>query len=344
MRVAIDTSPLTGGHSVRGIGFYTRYLLAALQNYHPEITILEKITDDADLVHYPFFDLYFLSLPLRKPKPTVVTVHDVIPLMLPDHFPAGIKGKLKLAIQKFSLGFASAIVTDSDHSKHDIHDKLGIPLEKIHVVYLAVDASYQQLPKDQAEKLIEKFHLPKRYVLFVGDVNYNKNIQGLIKAFAKTADTSLQLVLVGKAFTNIDIPETKQITALIAALGLQNRVTILGFVEDVEKIALYNSALAYVQPSYYEGFGLPVLEAFSCGTPVISSNRSSLEEIIGDAAFAINPDNLQEITSALDRVASDESLRVQLAVAGKERAKQFTQQRFADEMARVYESVLPKKS
>lgn len=339
MKVAIDTSPLKSGHSTRGIGYYTRYLLDSLTKYCPEVTIVKDTIAGADIVHYPFFDLYFLTLPLRKPKPTVVTIHDVIPLVFADKFPAGHKGRLKLQLQKFSLSSAKAIITDSYHSKVDITKYLGIHENKVHVAYLAVDEKFCKLDEQTKQKMKDKYSLPDIFFLYIGDVNYNKNIPNLIRAFTKLPHDQAHLVLVGKAFENKNIPEVQEINHLIEHSEKLHQIHVLGFVPDEDIVALYNLATAYVQPSLYEGFGLPVLEAMQCGTPVISSDRSSLKEIIGDTALVIDPEDKGSIRHAFQKVLDDEPLRQDLSQRGLIQAQKFTQKNFATQTVNVYQEV-----
>jgi len=180
MHIAINDSPLSSGHSARGVGVYTKLLIESLRKYVPEhsytlFTRPENIPKDADVVHYPFFDPFFLTLPLRKFRPTVVTVHDLIPLVFPSHFPKGIRGSIKWQIQKMALRGVSHIITDSDTSKNDVAAIVGFPKERIHTVYLAASSAFSK-PIPSKTKL----HLPKMYVLFVGDVNWNKNVYGLL--------------------------------------------------------------------------------------------------------------------------------------------------------------------
>lgn len=339
MNIAIDTSPLRSGHSNRGIGHYTRYLLSALEKFYPDLHILKDTTSGADIVHYPYFDLYFLTLPIKKPKPTIVVIHDAIPLVFLDKFPSGIKGKIKLHVQKFSLGSTKAIITVSHHSKTDIVKYLGVPADKIHVIHLAVDEKFQPVDERVKQAIKQKYDLPDSFFLYVGDVNYNKNIPRLVEAFARLPDDRAHLVLAGKAFENKSLPEVQTIEQATQESGKSSYVHTIGFVPDEDVVALYNLATAYVQPSLYEGFGLPVLEAMQCGTPVISSDTSSLKEIIGDAAFVIDPHSSDSITRAFEKILSDDALRQNLGQRGLVQAAKFSQKEFADQTVQVYEKV-----
>ncbi len=336
MKVSIDTSPLHSGHSVRGIGYYTKYLLAALQEHYPEILASGKQTD---ILHYPFFDIFFLTLPILKTKPTIVTIHDVIPLVYPNEFPAGIRGNIKRMVQQFSLLGVKAVLTDSEHSKRDIATYLHINPEKIYVAYLAVSDMLKPLPKNSLGKIREQYNLPETFFLHVGDINYNKNVMGLLEAFAHMHDTTASLVFVGKVFEHVHQREVIEVKNSIEKHELQNRVKLIGFVPDEDMTALYNLAVACVHPSFYEGFGMPPLEAMQCGTPVISSDRSSLKEVIGDATYIVNPDDIESIAAGLEAVLHSTDLQNELSQKGIEQASKFTGKRFADETVAVYQRV-----
>jgi glycosyltransferase involved in cell wall biosynthesis len=342
MKVALDVSPLKTGHQFRGIGIYTQNLKEAFEksrisDFNFELVEGRKIPADCDLVHYPFFDLFFLTLPLNKPKPTVVTIHDVIPLVFPQNYPPGLKGSLKFQGQKFSLKGVKAVITDSKNSQKDIFKYLNYPLEKIYVVPLA-PASHFKVIKEESllNNVRKKYNLPNNFVLYVGDVNYNKNILGLIKSFAGLkGETSL--VLIGKAFLEKNLPETKEIEKLIKSLKLEKKVFLLGFLPTQDLVAVYNLASVYCQPSFYEGFGLPVLEAMACGCPVVAAKTSSLPEICGQAAILVDPKNINDMIKGLEKAFLEkESLREK----GLVQAKKFSWGKTAQKTYEVYQKVV----
>lgn len=353
MRVAIDTSPLQDGHRVRGVGVYTKLLIESLQKYEPKhsyhfFTQGQKVPKNVDLVHYPYFDPFFLTLPLFKSKPTVVTIHDLIPIAYPDKFPRGIRGEVKWQIQRLSLRGVKMIITDSQASKGDIHKFSGIRKKNIGVVYLAPAELFQPITDARLlDKIRKRYNLPGPYLLYVGDVNWNKNVAGLLRSFAaiKPSQTpkDLRLVLVGKAFTDDTITETVQLNTLLTKLDLRDRVVRSGYVPEEDLAALYSTACVYVQPSFAEGFGLPILEAMACGCPVIAANASSLAEIAGPA-IQVDPHNFSKITqkilevlhwdTATDRDARGKSLQW---------ASRFSWRKVAAETAAVYEKVVARK-
>lgn len=352
MKVGLDTSPLKTNHQFRGIGTYTQNLINAFKKTqipHFEFKLIEKrkIPQDCDLVHYPYFDLFFLTLPLKKPKPTVVTIHDVIPLVFPQHYLPGIKGKIKFQIQKFSLKNVKAVITDSENSKKDLFKYLNYPKEKIYVVPLASSEIFKPAKSTiLLDRIKEKYNLPEKFILYVGDVNYNKNISGLIKAFKllHTSQVSLdssevKLVLVGKAFTDEDLKETQELVQLISSLKLEKKIIRLGWIPQEDLVGIYNLATVYCQPSFYEGFGLPVLEAMACGCPVVAAKSSSLPEVCGKAAIMVDPDDTDDIARGLEKVLYDISIHDILRKRGFEQVKKFSWEKTVKETVEVYKKI-----
>ena len=186
MRVAINTFPLKSGHKNRGTGYYTRYLLEYLKkNGSVEIEEFSKLSSlkDVDVVHYPWFDLYFHTLPIIKRFPTIVTIHDVIPLLFPKYYPVGWKGRINLSLQKLALGNCKFIITDSQSSKIDILKYLKVSEEKIIVIPLAADSIFRVLNNPQPLRIKRKYNLPNQFLMYVGDANWSKNLSFLIDGF-----------------------------------------------------------------------------------------------------------------------------------------------------------------
>lgn len=349
MEIAIDITPLESGHSGRGIGVYTQLLIESLQKYENQHTYHlftrgQKLPNSTDLVHYPYFDPFFLTLPLVKVKPTVVTVHDLIPLVFPDKFPAGLRGNIRWQIQRLSLTGTKRIITDSKCSQGDVSRITGIDKNRIDVVYLAPDPSFQPADSHHIESTRKKYFLTKPYFLYVGDVNWNKNVPGLVRAFAsvqsKAKISDYMLVLVGDAFTRETLAETKEIRRLLSALGIERLIKRVGRISNEDVIGLYSGAVALIQPSFYEGFGLPVLEAMGCGCPVVSSDVSSLREILGPS-IQILPDNISSIAEGMMKVVRMTAIeRSNLILKEKEWVHTFTWQKVARETVEAYKSAL----
>lgn len=349
MKVAIDVSPLHLGnylsHRVRGTGFYIRNLLDALYKHHPENQYFEykrgdNLPKDVDIIHYPYFEPFFLTLPLIKRKKTIITVHDLTPLVFRKFFPAGFRGELKWRIQKRSLKNSSAIIADSRSSKEDIVRFVNFPENRVHVVYLAAASYFRKLESDRKQRVIKKFSLPDKFILYVGDVTWNKNLPRLIEAIGKTG---YNLIIAGKAFKdmtydksnpwNADLKKAQELAAQ------NNKIVSLGFVENEDLVALYNCATLLAMPSIYEGFGLPILEAMQSGCPVITSEEGSLREVSGSSAYYIDPYDVDSIAQGINKLASDELLRNALSKKGLRQAKKFSWQKTADATTRVYEDV-----
>ncbi|MBI4137412.1 glycosyltransferase family 4 protein, partial [Candidatus Roizmanbacteria bacterium] len=244
--------------------------------------------------------------------------------------------------QKRDLRKVSAVITDSHNSKKDIVRHLNIPAEKISVVHLAADEQFRKLSSGQLKRmnLSQIYSLPERFLLYVGDVNWNKNLSRLISAFSSVTDRNVSLVMVGKALTDESTPETRSIIEQIKKKGLQNKILRLGFLPKDHLVGIYNTAIGYIQPSLYEGFGLPVLEAMQCGIPVISSTTSSLSELTGQAVISIDPLHsssiLEGITTLLYLEKKD---REKLVKAGYEQVKKFSWEKVAHDTAAVYRHV-----
>lgn len=344
MKIAYNTFPLNSGHQTRGIGSYTRNLLEGISKIEEleiqQFSNLNEITD-ADVVHYPYFDLFQQTLPFAKKRPTIVTIHDVIPLEFPKHYPLGIKGNIFLLLQKLSLLNISAIVTDSEASKKSIIKHLDVDGKKIFPIHLAAGSSFKHV--DNLKVLLEtvnKYNLPQEYILYTGNVNWNKNLPGLTEAALK-ANTNL--VLVGKAFeqkVNLDHPELESYRKFIEKYSLTKRVFILGYIPEEDLINLMNSARAVLLPSFAEGFGLPILEAQACGTPVITSNLSSMAEISDNSALLVNPYNIMEISEAIANIVNNDNLRKVYIKKGLENVKNFSWEKTAQQTASVYKSVI----
>lgn len=343
-----QTSVLSGEHSARGVGTYSRLLLEHLEDIeeleiYKSSTLTKKDNIKPDIIHYPFFDLFFNTLPVNPFKNVVVTVHDVIPLVFPEQHKPGIKGKIKFKKQKIALKSAAAIITVSEASKLDIIKHLGIPEKKIHVVYLAANPSLRSQDSDLIKKVRSKNNLPQKYILYVGDINYNKNIPQLIKMMKYIEDESIKLVCLGRNFTPQEIPEWQWIETQLAMSDVADRVVFANNVltESIDELAaIYSGALVYVQPSLYEGFGLPVLEAMQCRTPVVCSQNSSLIEVGGDHVIFSEP-TAEDLAEKVSQVIGWAKTRRENWVRDAYKWSQtFSWEKTAKETAKVYEEIL----
>jgi glycosyltransferase involved in cell wall biosynthesis len=301
----------------------------------------QKLPDDIEVVHYPYFEPFSLSLPVFKKSKTVVTVHDLTPLLFPEHFPAGFRGNTKWRIQRQALRRVDAIITDSEISKKDIHSIVRYPKEKIFSIPLAAGKEFKvlKLNKEDRASLKKKYHLPEKFALYVGDVTWNKNLPRLIRAIQKT---QMPLVMVGKALASHEFDHTNPWNADLVHVQKEidtDQFRVLGFVSTQDLVGIYNMAEVFVFPSLYEGFGLPILEAMSCGCPVITSKAGSLPEVAGDAAYYIDPRNEESITEGITAVISNEKIREELSQKGLQQAQKFSWEKTAKETLAVYQSL-----
>lgn len=351
MNIALDISPLKNGnflqHRVRGTGFYTENLKEALFHYFPENTYIltsrgEKITASVDIIHYPYFEPFFLTLPVLKKFPSVVTVHDLTPFVFPRNFPAGIKGNIRWLIQRFSLKNMNAVITDSQSSKEDIIRFTGISEKKVHVISLAAGNAYKKITVNQEERdlLIKKYNLPERFILYVGDITWNKNIPRLIEAIKKTKLPSVFVgnALVEKNFDKLN-PWNQDRVKVQKLLEADETIHVVGFIPTEDLVALYNIAVVFVMPSLYEGFGLPILEAMNCGCPVVTTKEGSLKEVAGEAAYFVNAYSVDDIATGIHKVFTDKKLQEKLSERGLSQAHKFSWKNTAEKTLQVYESV-----
>jgi glycosyltransferase involved in cell wall biosynthesis len=342
MKVIFSLKSLHHGSITRGIGVYTRELVEALQKHYPKSkfisTTKNPLTLNGDIVHYPYFDPFALTLNLLKKMPVVITIHDLIPLRFPTHFKSGIRGKIKWMIQRYRARLVDHIITDSQASKSDIVKLIGVDPSKVTVIPLGPNKA-ETVPVRLTRKIAASHKLPEKYLLYVGDINWNKNVPGLIDAFAKIKDPNLYLVLVGKVFSDAPpIAEYRAVESAIRESGKQDKIMKLGFVPTHHLSVIYSLATLYVQPSFYEGFGLPILEAMKFGCPVATSNRGSLPEIGGDAVAYFDPK--KDMTEVISRLLKSPAELVSLKEKGLAQSQKFAWKNTAAATYKVYEQVL----
>jgi glycosyltransferase involved in cell wall biosynthesis len=273
-------------------------------------------------------------LPLIHPRRSVVTVHDLGYLTYPEAHTARDRRYLDWST-RWNARRARLVIADSAATKADLIRAYGVDGSKIRVIYLGRDESLARV--DDEQKLAEvraRCGIAGRYVLYVGTLQPRKNLARVIEAFGRVAAapalSGLQLVLAGKKGWLHD-----DLFAQVERLGLAGRVLFPGYIEDADLPALLSGALAFVFPSLYEGFGIPVLEAGACGVPVITSNTSSLPEVAGDAALLVDPHDVDAIAEAMSRLVTDEALRAELARRGLANVRRFSWAKCARETLAV---------
>lgn len=323
----------------RGIGFYAKNLYQALE----KIKEIELVKDNPDIVHYPFFDLYNRSLPILKKYPTVVTIHDLTPLILKDRYPAGIRGLINLFYQKLSLNSVAGIITDSENSKKDIGNLLGIDSSKIVVTPLSHDSVfYGKIPDNKLKEIRKKYSLPERFILNVsGGPNANKNLPFLAEV---TSELKIPLVIVGGGMVQkIDRDNVHPELLDLVKLKEYEHIILPGFVPTEDLIGFYQLCLLYCQPSLYEGFGIPVLEAMAAGALLISSNRSSLPELYPKGTITFDPESVESLKAAIESALKmSERERISYLKNLKERSMDFSWDKTADVTVKAYKLFLNK--
>lgn len=300
---------------------------------------IKTFTTKMDLLFIPAYFMPFINNPGLK---MVVAIHD----LASEYFPEAYTLKHKVLshnLQKLESQEATKIITISNSTKSDIVKFNHINPKKISVVYFGLDHKYfQPVQGDKLEKILSKFNLKKeRYFLYVGTIQPRKNISRIIEGFAnvlkQTKDQNLQLVLAGgKGWLSDEIYQLPQ------KLGIESSVKFLGRVDNNDLPALYSGALAFVFPSLYEGFGMPILEAMSCETPVITSKTSSLGEIAQEAALLVDPEKIDEIAHAMVLLIQDTKLRKNLMKKGVQRVNDFSWEKAARETLHIFEEVVSK--
>jgi len=304
--------------------FWTRFILPG---------ILKR--DGIDVFHAPCF-----WGPARCPCPMVITFFDMTSWLLPRLFT--LKHRLFYAGVVPSLaGKASHLIAISENSARDMVKIFGIPRERIDVVYGAAEDIFKPV-KDRTlvDKIKMKYNISSDYILYVGILEPRKNLPLLIRAFnwmVKDKNAKHRLVIAGRKGWG-----WKDIFRLVRKKGLEDKVVFTDYVEEKDLVPLYNGASVFVYPSLYEGFGLPPLEAMACGAPVVSSDVSSLPEVVGDAGILVNPYEKEELAKSIYEVINNPELKKKMISKGIERAKKFSWQTAARKTLALYEDVVRK--
>ncbi|MBS1251922.1 MAG: D-inositol 3-phosphate glycosyltransferase [Anaerolineales bacterium] len=360
MIVAVNTwfwdRPATGS------GQYVRHLLPALTDLAPPLTVcsvaprsgakrgplaniakvwFEQVTfpqacarHPVDVAHVPYF-----ASPARPTTPTVVTVHDLIPMVLPA-YRGSVLVRTYTRLVAAGARRADAIIADSACSKRDIVAHLEVKPERVHVIPLAAGPQFRPASHKAIKRVRSRYGLPDRYVLYLGGFDRRKNVPSLLKAFAQLQEqehlpAGLRLVIAGR-LPSADTDFAPDPQRVAAEVDITDTVVFSGWVDEADKPAVYSGADLLVFPSTYEGFGLPVLEAMACGTPVVTSSVSSLPEVVGDAGLTVAPDDADGLAQAMAAVLRDEDRRHAMREAGLERAAGFSWQRTARTTLKVY--------
>ena len=374
MKIAIDIRRMTEF----GVGTYTRNIIRALarvdreneyfllgspekaaevgdlpENFHSVATGPPDTTsgfwqcrstlrrEGCNIMHVP----HLFWLPHHFPCPYVVTVHDLLDHMYRAHNGSGLKRTLHFQLTRRVLRNAARIFAVSQFTKSEIQKLFGIEPGKIEVIYNAIDSRFLTGHASEADRqmLAERYQIAYPFLLYAGRISPHKNLVRIIEAFAALKPElakqdqfpDLKLIIIGD-----ELSKHPDLRRTVVRAGVQNDVRFLGFVPiDVLRV-FYDVAKVFVFPSLYEGFGLPPLEAMAHGTPVLTSNTSSIPEVVGRAAMLVNPENLFEMMRALQRVLCDQALRDKLRHAGYEQVKKFSWEHSVSEILAGYEEVV----
>jgi len=359
---------ITGDHqaSETGIGNYILNLIKGLKNTPAELSIVRhprgydyeiddqiiphtplsaglmiwtcalaaqrNILSHLDLVHSPTLALF----PIKPHDHYVSTVHDIIFKKYPQYLPKGTIHHTKLLFNR-NLSLSDRVIADSESTKRDLMAIYKTPEEKITVIPAAADERYQQVPDHEIDKIRKKYTLTKTFILYVGTIEPRKNITQILDSFSHIQKKfpDIELVIAGKKGWYY-----QEIFSKLHSLHLTDKVRFLGYVPIEDLPGLYNAAEIFVYPSQYEGFGLPPLEAMQCGTPVITSNRSSLPEVVGKEGIMVNPDNPGELSQAIMKLIHNPAYQEEQIQYGIQRSKLFSWKKTADMTYQVYEEVI----
>lgn len=353
LKVAVDYQSASGRKT--GIGVFAANLFGAIRGLSPDIDFLmyeqggrdlntprrilwESVTipsrlrkDRPDLVYTPGF-----APPMFAPCPRVATVHDLIGML----FPGNQRGFSKIywtAWLPAAMRRARVLAASSESTRRDVLRLLRIDEKRIRVVPLSVDPCFKKLDaQDTIDPVLRRRGLAgRRYFLAVGTLEPRKNLLRLLEAYALLAERSdpgFDLAIAGKP-----AGAERELAAFVAGKPWERRIHFLGYTPDDELVALYNGALGYATVSLYEGFGLPALEAMSCGRSGVVSERTSLPEVVGDTAILVDPEKPAAIAEALEAYAGSASLREKLERSAHERSAQFTPQRMAKSMIQLFQ-------
>ncbi len=360
MKIAIDLRPLMAG-KLTGVEVYIRSMLEALFKEHSEheFVLWYNNFKDVDPRHFPKIPnnvklvrtkipnkLFNLSLSLlRWPKIDKLIGEGIDVLWVPDPRPAPVSKDCKkittfhdLSFEDFKHSFnlktrlwhkilrpkkeaeeADQLIAVSEFTKGQLVDEYGIDGSKIKVVYEAAADHLVPIELPKSFEIIKrKYKLPDRYFLCLSTLEPRKNIEGIIEAYLswqETTQVDVGLVIAGKKYPQI-FSQTK--------LKAHPNIHMTGFIDEEDKALLYQHAMVFLYPSLYEGFGLPILESMKCGTPVITSDATSMPEVAGDAAILVNPNEIKEIKRAMHEIYRDENLRGMLKLKGFKQAEKFS--------------------
>lgn len=291
---------------------------------------------DADVAHVPYW-----APPLRPPVPTVVTIHDLIPLLLRE-YRGGPLGRLYTALVTTTARNATLVLTDSEASRRDILTHLELPPGRVRAIPLAADKRYRPEPASDDDAVRARYDLAERYVLYLGGFDVRKNLATALATYrwaGPAIGDTCPLVIAGR-LPQRDSAFAPDPRRLAQQQGIDERfVHFVGSVREHDKPALYRGAVAFVFPSRCEGFGLPVLEALACGTPVVASDVASIPDVVGDAGVLLPPGDARGMAGALIQLSVHKDFRAEMSRRALTQAARFSWERTARETLMAYEDM-----
>lgn len=363
----------------RGIGRYTSSLFGALQlaNKHHEF-LAYTLGDEANgrlsdcqqrrlfYLKYPsrlnwLFEQYFFqrairrdglnlfhatdvtAIPRSNEAPVVATVHDLIPWVFWEQTIQSVPRDFSYALEVAYKRIATTdwLLTSSEYSKNDIADRFGVSKDRIEVTYLGCsDRIFPMEERFSREKLRSLYELEGPFLFYVGGSDFRKNLPFLVRVFSRAREEGYagKLVLAGETFC-WDVPEIRNLKRLISRCGAESSVVFPGYVDDEILSCFYSACQLFVFPSLYEGFGIPVVEAMKCGSPLLLSDRTSIPEVAGKCAFYFNPENEDDFLTAFGEALERSVHGHELRTRGKERAARFTWERTAAGVLALYDRI-----
>jgi glycosyltransferase involved in cell wall biosynthesis len=289
---------------------------------------IELVTGPIDLLHATDF----VPPPTAVSVPVIVTVHDLSYIVHPECALPSVARYLNGAVPR-GVRRANALLADSLATKRDLEQFMQVDPQRVTVVYPGVRPEFRPMMPSETEPFVQTMGLPERFLLFVSTIEPRKNLPRLLEAYAQVRERigNIPLVIAGRKGWMYD-----EFFQAIGRLGLKADVQLLDYVDDKALPSLYNRAWAFVYPSIYEGFGFPALEALACGTPVLTSDNSSLPEVVGDLAVLVCAEDVSSIAAGLERIVCDEALRERLRAGGPQRAHAFTWSHAASQVLALY--------
>ena len=325
--------PWPANFRIRSVPLSDRWLHLLWQRLRLPVPV-QVITGSLDLFHSPDF-----VLPPVGRTPAVLTVHDLSFMRVPQFFVPGFRDYLERAVGRAARR-ARHILADSESTRRDLVELLAVEPERVTVLYPGVESRFRPVQDEQSlARVRARYRLPDRFVLGLSTLQPRKNFEGLIEAYSRLLAgrgsepgiADLKLVIVGgKGWMYEDA------LALVERRGLSERVRFTGFAEDWDLPAIYSLASVFAFPTWYEGFGLPALEAMACGTPVVAADNSSLPEVVGEAGLLVDAADADGLAEALARLVLGQGLRERLIGAGFEQAQRFRWEDAAKQLLEVY--------